>query len=204
MRSAFSKVASRQVGIGLEQDGETIRIAVGPTSPFDFDPTTGALILRTGGGVTVAPGSPPMVQVARGDDSLAVKNGALLARPHAKHTRTNFGTLQFVLDTLMPSGKVMLAAAVLPLGRGVGMVLAGTDSGVTTDKGTVVLVAGAATISSTKITANSLLFLSVKQFAGVPGLVGENYAARVAGTSLAVVSQSNLDTSTLFWRIEEP
>ncbi|MFI9235773.1 hypothetical protein [Streptomyces sp. NPDC053079] len=68
--------------------------------------------------------------------------------------------------------------------------------------GTATLVAGAATVATTKVTANSRVFLTSQVDGGTPGWL--RVSARSAGTSFTVTSSSNTDTSTVAWLIVEP
>lgn len=64
------------------------------------------------------------------------------------------------------------------------------------------LVGGTVTISTTKVTANSRIFLSVQSQGGTAGFV--EVTARVAATSFTITSSSALDTSIVAWVIIEP
>ena len=68
--------------------------------------------------------------------------------------------------------------------------------------GVSTLVAGTVTVSNTKVTANSRIFLSTNTSGGT---VGHPYiSARTAGTSFTITSTSGTDTSTIAWEIKEP
>jgi len=72
--------------------------------------------------------------------------------------------------------------------------------------GVAVLVAGAVTVPTTRVTANSRIFLTVNGV-GVLANLGspyENLATRVAGTSFDIKSSNVLDTSTVAWLLLEP
>jgi hypothetical protein len=58
------------------------------------------------------------------------------------------------------------------------------------------------TVSTTKVTANSRIFLSVQTAGGTQGLL--RISARTAATSFTITSFSALDTSTVAWVILEP
>lgn len=64
--------------------------------------------------------------------------------------------------------------------------------------GTVTLVSGTATVNTTAIGANSLLFYD-RKVAG--GTTGKYSYTQVNGTSFTITSDSNTDTSTLNWFI---
>jgi hypothetical protein len=68
--------------------------------------------------------------------------------------------------------------------------------------GSATLVAGAVTVSTTKVTANSRIFLTSNTDGGTPGWV--RVSARTAGTSFTITSSSGSDTSTIAWIIVEP
>ncbi len=72
--------------------------------------------------------------------------------------------------------------------------------------GIATLVAGTVTVNTTKVTANSRIFISVNGV-GVLANLGssyENTATRVAGTSFDIKSTNVLDTSSVVWCIIEP
>jgi hypothetical protein len=68
--------------------------------------------------------------------------------------------------------------------------------------GSATLVGGAATVSTTKVTANSRIFLTHQSDGGTPGWV--RVSARSAGTSFTVTSSSGTDTSVVAWLLVEP
>lgn len=68
--------------------------------------------------------------------------------------------------------------------------------------GTAALTAGAATVSTTAVTANSRIFLTSNTDGGTPGFV--RVSARVAGTSFTITSSSGTDTSTIAWMLVDP
>lgn len=70
--------------------------------------------------------------------------------------------------------------------------------------GVTTLVLGTKTISTTKVTANSRIFLAVESIGTVtvPTVVG--VTARTPGTSFVITSASAVDTSSISWLIVEP
>lgn len=64
------------------------------------------------------------------------------------------------------------------------------------------MTAGTITISTTKVTASSRIFLTIQSPGGTPGAV--YISARSAGTSFTITSTSGTDTSTVAWLIVEP
>ena len=74
-----------------------------------------------------------------------------------------------------------------------------------TDKtaGLITLTGGTATVSTTKVTSTSLIFLTRQNNSGtVTGSV--DITARVASTSFTITSNNALDTSDVAWLIVEP
>jgi hypothetical protein len=70
--------------------------------------------------------------------------------------------------------------------------------------GTCTLVAGTCTVSTTKVTANSRIFLTRQTTAGTLG-TSVDVTARTAGTSFVITSNGSvLDTSVVAWMIVEP
>lgn len=68
--------------------------------------------------------------------------------------------------------------------------------------GTATLVAGAATVSNTSVGSNSRIFLTSQEDGGTPGFL--RVTAITAGTSFAITSSSNADTSIVAWFIVDP
>lgn len=68
--------------------------------------------------------------------------------------------------------------------------------------GVAVLVAGGATVSTTKVTANSRIFMTVQVPGGTVG--SPRVASRIAGTSFTIASSQGADTSTVGWFLVEP
>jgi len=61
--------------------------------------------------------------------------------------------------------------------------------------------AGTITITTTAVTASSIIFVSVNTAGGTPGILSVPNSSRIPGTSFAIVSQSGSDTSTVNWWI---
>lgn len=68
--------------------------------------------------------------------------------------------------------------------------------------GSAVLVAGAVTVNTTKVTANSRILLTSQVDGGIPGFL--RISSRIVGTSFTVTSSNAADTSTVAWLIVEP
>jgi len=90
-----------------------------------------------------------------------------------------------------------VSARIHAVGKGL-MVAEGANA----KQGTGTLVAGAATIANTSVTANSRIFVTSNADGGAPGFL--RVSARVAGTSFTVTSSSGTDTSTFAYEIFEP
>lgn len=72
--------------------------------------------------------------------------------------------------------------------------------------GSVVLVGGTVTVNTNKVTASSMIMLTVNGVGVLANLgnIYEDRATRVAGTSFTIKSSNVLDTSTISWFIIEP
>lgn len=68
--------------------------------------------------------------------------------------------------------------------------------------GVASMTGGTVTVSTTKVTANSRIFLTIQTAGGTLGAV--YVSARSAGTSFTISSLSVLDTSSVAWLIVEP
>lgn len=95
--------------------------------------------------------------------------------------------------TLATDGSLSLAAA----GGGL-KVKEGTNATL----GTATLAAGTVTVATTKVTANSRIFLTAQTSGAAPGAL--RVSARTAGTSFTITSSSGTDTSQVAWFIVEP
>jgi hypothetical protein len=70
--------------------------------------------------------------------------------------------------------------------------------------GTATLVAGTVTVNTTKVTANSRIYLTVQSLGTVAVATPIAITARVAGTSFTITSSGVTDTSVISWIIIEP
>ncbi len=70
--------------------------------------------------------------------------------------------------------------------------------------GVATLVLGTVTVNTTKVTANSRIFISVESLGTITSPVGVAVTARVAGTSFTITSANLTDTSVISWLIVEP
>lgn len=68
--------------------------------------------------------------------------------------------------------------------------------------GVATLVAGTVTVNTTKVTANSRIFLQAQDAPSGPHAL--HITARTAGTSFTITSSSGADTSAIAWMIVEP
>jgi hypothetical protein len=68
--------------------------------------------------------------------------------------------------------------------------------------GTAVLVAGAATVATTAVTATSRIYLTNNAINGTAGFL--YVFARTPGVSFVINSSNVLDTSTIAWMIVNP
>lgn len=74
--------------------------------------------------------------------------------------------------------------------------------GANASMGRATLVGGTVVVSTTKVTANSRIFLTAQNSGGTPGFV--RVSARSAGVSFTILSSNALDTSDIAWMIVEP
>ncbi len=68
--------------------------------------------------------------------------------------------------------------------------------------GVVDLIAGEATVATTKVTGNSRVFITAQTDGGTPGWLRVD--TRSSGVSFHILSSSATDTSTVAWMIVEP
>lgn len=70
--------------------------------------------------------------------------------------------------------------------------------------GVATLVAGSVVVSTTKVSANSRIVLTVQSLGTITVPVAIAVSARSAGTSFTILSASAIDTSVIGWQIFEP
>jgi hypothetical protein len=70
--------------------------------------------------------------------------------------------------------------------------------------GIATMVSGTKTVSTTKVTANSRIYLTVQSLGTVTTPKTVCVTARTAGTSFTISSADNTDTSVVAWLIIEP
>lgn len=104
--------------------------------------------------------------------------------------------IDFPLDSNV-AGTVTLSNASQSVSGGLGIV-----EGTNAQMGVATLVAGTVTVNTTRVTANSRIFLTHQNSSGTAGFV--KVSARVAGTSFTITSSSGTDTSDIGWHIVEP
>lgn len=78
----------------------------------------------------------------------------------------------------------------------------GVAEGANGNMGIATLAAGTVTVSNTRVTANSRIFLTNQVLGGTAGFL--RISARTAGTSFVITSSSGTDTSQVAWLILEP
>jgi hypothetical protein len=111
--------------------------------------------------------------------------------------------INHVTDTQTPTTGILSVSAshiaVITEGKGLQI-----KEGSNAKMGQATLVAGTATVSTTAVTANSRIFLSIASLGTVtiPTTVG--VTALTAGTSFVITSTNVVDTSVINWVIFEP
>jgi len=103
------------------------------------------------------------------------------------------------VGALTSDGNLSVAQNVEVTTAGFGLEIA---EGANARMGIVTLVAGAATVNTTAVTANSRIFLTHQTNAGTPGFV--SVTARTPATSFTITSGNLGDTSDIAWMIVEP
>ena len=129
-----------------------------------------------------------------GADAGGVEMGAF--SNHALNLRTN-NTDRVTIDT---SGNVAVNAGNLTLATAGNKML--IKEGSNASMGVVTLVAGAATATTSIVTANSRIFLTGQNSSGTHGEL--TVSSRSAGASFVVTSSSATDTRLVAWHILEP
>lgn len=101
--------------------------------------------------------------------------------------------------TLDGNGGLLLNGNITMNSVGKGLLV---KEGANATMGTATLVAGTVVVSTTKVTANSRIFLTNQSLGGTAGFL--RVSARTAGTSFTILSSSGTDTSAVAWMIVEP
>ncbi len=70
--------------------------------------------------------------------------------------------------------------------------------------GVVTLIGGTGVVNTTKVTANSRIFLTIQSLGTVTVPTAVGVTVRVAGTSFTITSANAIDTSVVAWQIIEP
>lgn len=116
-----------------------------------------------------------------------------LAGTGARLTQSDANGLQSASNTLNNDFKLGTAGNGLYIKEGVNACM-----------GRATLVAGTITISTTKVTAASEVFLSIQSLGTVTAPKAIGVTGRTAGTSFVITSADATDTSVISWEIKEP
>lgn len=181
-------------------------IQTGPITLATSDTVPGAwcnlAITANGSAITI-----PASWLKNGGDDISIVNadvnylhviclasGVVL---YTNKSRLNSGRT-FSGNTAITGNATISGEVILPtVGTGIAI-----KEGVNAKMGIAVLVAGAVTVNTNKVTANSRIFLTSNVDGGTVGFV--RVSARVAGTSFTITSSSGTDTSSIAWIIIEP
>lgn len=146
---------------------------------FDIDPGTSP----------EAPGTLRFYEQGQDEDS-----GVVMRTSGDFQVPANFTTG----GSLTIGGDLTTTSNIKIVGGGGLMVAEGENS----TMGKVTLTAGAATVATDEVTADSRIFLTSQSDGGTPGFV--RISARTAGTSFTITSSSGTDTSAIAWFLVEP
>ncbi len=205
-------------GIGSGGAGQNAWIAyANGNGVWLSDASSGDIIYRNTGGKmrfgTVAGG--PSILVISGSTVTIGTTGTFLASGTSQHqigtlvVNQNSLTLSGAADMVIGGtgsnstpGSMTITKALIASGTNNSFETLGVKSGSNKSCGLGTLTAGSVTVSNTRVTASSIIELTI-QVAG--GTVGVPYKGTVvAGTSFDILSTSLLDTSVVGWLIVEP
>lgn len=184
--------------------GTTGQVLIGSTGA---DPAFGALGLNSGltaHGVLLGEGNSAIAATAVGATGtlLSGNTGAdptFTASPSVTGSITAGTTLTATLGAITATnGNLVLGTA--------GNKILSTSVGTTTAAGansfgSVALVGGTATVATTAVTANSLIFLTCQALGTVVVASALAVTAKTAGTSFVITASQATDTSTIAWMI---
>lgn len=119
---------------------------------------------------------------------------------YSQNANSGFGTgtptaMLHVVGTTKLEGSLTLPVA----GNGI-LIKEGTNA----TMGSVTLVGGTAVVNTTKVTANSRIFLTAQNLGTITIPAAHAISARTAGTSFTILSSDLTDTSLIAWQIIEP
>lgn len=177
-----------------------IEASTGGTTLFQVDGTGVADFIRPGSLTSSAFRITPSAWSA-GIAGTVLKVNVGAADASALHLLADFqdgGVSLWKVDTnglVTMNGSLRLATA----GNGLSI-----KEGTNATMGTCTLVAGTCTVSTTKVTANSRVFLTAQSLGTVSVPQAIAVTARSAGTSFTVTSADATDTSVVAWEIIEP
>lgn len=100
-----------------------------------------------------------------------------------------------------PTEKLSVAGNIKLNTAGNGLLI---KEGTNATMGVATLVAGTVVVNTTKVTANSRIFLTGQNLGTITVPVGYAVSARTAGTSFTILSANVVDTSSVGWWIAEP
>lgn len=126
-------------------------------------------------------------------DAFAFWTGDVTTSGNTYQTQTSKFVIEGDGDVRVLAGDVSLMTA----GKGLKI-----KEGANAKMGSVALVSGTATVSTTAVSANSRIILTGNSDGGTPGWL--RVSTRVAGTSFTITSSSGTDTSTVAWVILDP
>lgn len=113
--------------------------------------------------------------------------------------QTAGGTLNYAFYTGLGTVRLGDNLKIDTVGKGI-YIKEGTNA----TMGVATLVLGVATVSTTKVTANSRIFICPEALGTIASPVALAVTARSAGTSFTITSANLTDTSTVAWVIMEP
>ena len=174
--------------ISITASSGTPKLVLPLTSCVDFTPT----LLRSGLNVSPAAAGTPGFDY----DTGATRSTGVYFLNYKDFGASIFSVFKNAAGYLFRTDSdFMLGAA------GNGFLL---KEGTNATMGIATLVAGTVVVNTTKVTANSRIFLTRQTVGGTPG-TSVDVTARTAGTSFTITAQGSiLDTSTVAWLIVEP
>ncbi len=135
---------------------------------------------------------------------LLIRSDATAAIRFAPHNVVSFAIAEnavTVTGTLDSSGTITSGTNIKLTTAGGGIYI---KEGTNACMGAVTLVLGVATVNTTKVTANSRIFLTVQSLGTVATPIAVDVTGRTAGTSFTITSANLTDTSVVAWEIKEP
>jgi hypothetical protein len=173
-----------------------------PDDPTPYDTNGFASFQMLNGGSSPSPDGDTSIALTIGGYGFATTDYAQVRL----YSGINPGANKIEVTSKGTGGSITLAAEIIAATGNLRLTTAGNGiyikEGTNATMGVATLVAGTVTVSTTKVTANSRIFLNAQATGANKGFL--EVSARTAGTSFTILSSNASDTRAIAWIIMEP